>query len=51
MPYMYTDEPKKIQFITSVGIIDQVISRVVQIDDKVYIFCQFDPSGPDPRFG
>lgn len=25
MPYMYTDEPERIQFITSVGIIDQVI--------------------------
>ena len=25
MPYMYTDEPERIQFITSVSIIDQVI--------------------------
>ena len=25
MPYMYTDEPERIQFITSVDIIDQVI--------------------------
>ena len=25
MPYMYTDEPERIQFITSVSIIDQVV--------------------------